>query len=40
MIFRRLISKMLHIKRQNNSLILQTDTEYLHHAYVSILNNL
>jgi len=31
----RLISEMLHIKRQSNSLNLQSDTEYLHHAYIS-----
>lgn len=37
---KRLISEMMFIKRQNNSLNLQSDTEYLHHAYVSILNKL
>jgi len=37
---KRLISEMLHIKRQSNSSNLQSDTEHLHHAYVSILNKL
>jgi len=36
----QLISEMLHIKRQDNSLILQTDTKYLHYAYVSIMSKL
>ncbi|KYM95692.1 hypothetical protein ALC62_13658 [Cyphomyrmex costatus] len=35
---KRLISEMLHIKRQKNSLNLQTDTEGLHDAYVPIIN--
>ncbi|KYN13531.1 hypothetical protein ALC57_14236 [Trachymyrmex cornetzi] len=35
---KRLTSKMLFIKLQNNSLNLQLDTECLNHAYVDILN--
>ncbi|KYN06950.1 hypothetical protein ALC62_02072, partial [Cyphomyrmex costatus] len=35
---KRIISEMLHIKKQNNSLNLQTDTEGLHEAYVPIVN--
>jgi len=31
---RKLISEMLHIQMQNNSLNLQSDTEFLHHAYI------
>ena len=37
---KRLTSEMLYIKRQNNSLNLQTDTEGLHHSYVSLINKL
>lgn len=37
---RRLTSEMLHIQSQNNSLNLQTDTDCLHHAYLSLLNKL
>jgi len=37
---KRLISEMLHITRQNNSLNLQSDTEFLHHAWVSVLGKL
>jgi len=37
---KRLISEMLHIARQNNSLNLQSDTEFLHHAWVSVLGKL
>jgi len=36
----RLIYEILHITRQNNSLNLQSDTEFLHYAWVSILNKL
>ncbi|XP_018347291.1 PREDICTED: uncharacterized protein LOC108751554 [Trachymyrmex septentrionalis] len=35
---KRLISEMLHIKKQKNSLNLQTDTESLHKAYIPIIN--
>ena len=35
---RRLVSEMLQM--QNNSRNLQSDTEFLHHAYISILNRL
>jgi len=38
--YKRLISEMLHINRQRNGLNLQSDTECLHHAYLSIVNNL
>jgi len=38
-LMKRLISEMLHIKRQS-SLNLQSDTEYLHHAYVAILDKI
>ena len=37
---RRLTSEMLHIQSQNNSLNLQSDTEFLHHAYISLLKKL
>jgi len=37
---KRLISEMLHITRQNDSLNLQSDTEFLHHAWVSVLDKL
>jgi len=37
---RRLISEMIHIKRQNNSLNLQSDTENLDDGIISILNKL
>ncbi|KYN15983.1 hypothetical protein ALC57_11780, partial [Trachymyrmex cornetzi] len=39
-LYRRRISEMLHIKLQKNGLNLQSDTEFLHHAYISILDNL
>ena len=35
---KRLISEMLHIKKQKNSLNLQTDTKSLHKAYIPIIN--
>jgi len=35
---KRLISEMLHIKKQTNSLNFQTDTEDLHVAYLLIIN--
>ncbi|KYN12195.1 hypothetical protein ALC57_15646 [Trachymyrmex cornetzi] len=35
---KRLISEMLHIKKQKNSINLQTDTEGLHKAYIPIVN--
>jgi len=38
--YKRLISEMIYIKLQNNSLNLQTDTEVLEHVYVEILNRL
>jgi len=38
--YRRLISEMIFIKLQNNSLNLQTDTEVLEHVYVEILNRI
>ncbi|XP_018353058.1 PREDICTED: uncharacterized protein LOC108754896, partial [Trachymyrmex septentrionalis] len=37
---KRLISEMLHIKKQKNSLNLQTDTEGLNKAYLAIINSL
>jgi len=37
---RRLISEMIHIKRQNNSLNLQSDTDNLDDGIISILNKL
>lgn len=37
---KRLISEMLFIKKQNNSLNLQTETEYLHHNYISAVSKL
>jgi hypothetical protein len=37
---RRLVSEMLHIRMQSNSLNLQSDTECLHHAYLSLLKKL
>jgi len=37
---KRLISEMLHITRQNNSLNLQLVTEFLYDAWVSILGKL
>lgn len=37
---KRLISEMLFIKRQQNSLNLQTDTERLPEMYSTIINNL
>jgi len=35
---KRLISEMLNIKKQDNSLNLQTDMEGLHKAYLPIVN--
>jgi len=37
---KRLISEMMFIKRQKNSINLQSDTEYLDEAYISILKKL
>jgi len=37
---RRLISEMIHIKRQNNGLNLHSDTECLNDGIISILNKL
>ena len=37
---KRLLSEMLHIKRQKNSLNLQTDTDSLHQSYCSAVDNL
>jgi len=37
---KRLISEMMFIKRQKNGINLQSDTEYLDEAYISILNKL
>lgn len=37
---KRLVSEMLYIKRQKNSLNLQTDTENLHHSYCTAVDNL
>jgi hypothetical protein len=37
---KRLVSEMLYIKLQKNGLNSQADTEFLHHAYVSILDKL
>ncbi|KYM80408.1 hypothetical protein ALC53_09147 [Atta colombica] len=34
----RLVSEMIHIKLQMNELNLQTDTEFFHHRYTSILD--
>jgi len=36
---KRLISEMLHIKEQSNSINSQTDTEFLDDAYFSLLDN-
>ncbi|KYM95047.1 hypothetical protein ALC62_14318 [Cyphomyrmex costatus] len=36
--YKRQIAEMLHINLQNHSLNLQSDTEFLHHSYVSLLN--
>jgi hypothetical protein len=38
--YKRLVSEMLHIGKQVNGLNLQSDTECLHHAYLSVLDNL
>ncbi|KYN41623.1 hypothetical protein ALC56_03983 [Trachymyrmex septentrionalis] len=35
---RRLVSEMINIKKQKNSLNLQTDTDGLHKAYIPIIN--
>ncbi|KYN22630.1 hypothetical protein ALC57_04969, partial [Trachymyrmex cornetzi] len=35
---KRLVSEMLNIKKQNNNLNLQTDTEGLHKSYIPIIN--
>ena len=37
---KRLISEMLYIKRQKNSLNLQTDTEGLHQSYFTLIDSL
>jgi hypothetical protein len=37
---KRLISEMVFIKLQNNNLNLQTDTEFLHNEYLTLLNNI
>jgi len=37
---KRLISEIIHIKRQNNNLNLQSDTECLDDGIISILNKL
>lgn len=37
---KRSISEMLYMKRQKNSINLQSDTEFLYHAYVSIINKI
>lgn len=37
---KRLISEMIYIRLQSNSLNLQSDTDFLHHAYSSLLSNL
>lgn len=38
--YRRLMSEMIFIKRQKNSLNLQIDTESLHYAYVNMISDL
>jgi len=38
-LYKRRISEML-FSCKKNSLNLQSDTEFLHHSYISILNNL
>ncbi|XP_039309325.1 uncharacterized protein LOC120358632 [Solenopsis invicta] len=37
---KRLISEILYIKQQCNGLNLQSDTDFLHHAYLSIVDSL
>lgn len=37
---KRLVSEMIYIRLQNNALNLQSDTEFLHHAYTSLLAKL
>ncbi|KMQ83798.1 hypothetical protein RF55_19076 [Lasius niger] len=37
---KRLMSEIIFIKRQTNSLNLQSDTENLHHAYLTLVENL
>ncbi|XP_071574402.1 uncharacterized protein [Temnothorax nylanderi] len=37
---RRLVSEMTHIKLQKNGINSQNDTEFLHHAYIAVLNKL
>lgn len=37
---KRLMSEMIFIRRQTNSLNLQSDTENLHHAYLTLVENL
>ncbi|XP_070170887.1 uncharacterized protein [Polyergus mexicanus] len=39
-LIRRLLSEMIHIKKQSNSLNLQSDTDNLDQAYLPILENL
>ncbi|XP_071644559.1 uncharacterized protein [Temnothorax longispinosus] len=36
---KRLISEVLYIRQQRHSLNLQSDTDCLHHAYLSVINN-
>ncbi|KYM97751.1 hypothetical protein ALC62_11562, partial [Cyphomyrmex costatus] len=35
---KRIVSEMINIKRQENSLNLQTDTEGLHDIYIPLIN--
>ncbi|XP_018361292.1 PREDICTED: uncharacterized protein LOC108760021 [Trachymyrmex cornetzi] len=39
-LYKRRIAEMIHIQLQKNGLNSQSDTEFLHHAYISILNDL
>ncbi|KYN23497.1 hypothetical protein ALC57_04081, partial [Trachymyrmex cornetzi] len=39
-LYKRRIAEMVHIQLQKNGLNSQSDTEFLHHAYISILNDL
>jgi hypothetical protein len=38
--YKRLVSETLYIKQQANGLNLQSDTDFLHHAYLSIVDSL
>jgi len=38
--YKRLISEMINIKKESNSLNLQADTEGLNKAYISIINKI